>query len=87
MRARAEAATADFTLAARLLDQADRHLESAAIVGVDPQGRFTLLYDAARKAADAVLRAEVGGSRTAWVITLPTLRKPNGCSGRRMTIC
>jgi hypothetical protein len=42
----------------RLLAQAANHLESAAIAGVDPEGRFTLLYDAARKAADAVLRAE-----------------------------
>jgi hypothetical protein len=58
IRARAEAARADFKLAGRLLDQADNHLKSAAIPGVDREGRFTLLYDAARKASDAVLRAE-----------------------------
>jgi hypothetical protein len=58
MRARAEAAPPDFTVAERLLEQAANHLESAAIAGVDREGRFTLLDDAARKAADAVLRAE-----------------------------
>jgi hypothetical protein len=58
IRAKAESAPPDFKIAERLLAQAASHLQSAAISGVDPEGRFTLLYDAARKAADAVLRAE-----------------------------
>ena len=58
IRAQAESAPPDFKIAERLLAQAASHLQSAAISGVDPEGRFTLLYDAARKAADAVLRAE-----------------------------
>src|SRR5689334_799562 len=57
-RARAEPAPKDFKVADRLLAQATNHLGSAAISGVDPEAQFTLLYDAARKAADAVLRAE-----------------------------
>ena len=44
-------------MARRLLDQADRHLLSAGISGVDADSRFCLLYDGARKAADAIMRA------------------------------
>jgi len=47
----------DLPLARRLLDQADRHIASAAIDGVDRDSRFGMLYDAARKAADAAMRA------------------------------
>jgi hypothetical protein len=50
------AAPRDLPLAHRLLEQAERHLASADIDGVDRDSRFGLLYDAARKAADAVLR-------------------------------
>ena len=57
-RAKAEDAAPDLVVAERLLEQADNHLASASIAGVDREGRFTLLYDAARKAADAILRAE-----------------------------
>jgi len=48
-------------LARQLLAQADRHFASAAIPGVDLDSRFGMLYDAARKAADAIMRA--GGRR------------------------
>jgi len=48
-------------LARQLLAQADRHFASAAIRGVDLDSRFGMLYDAARKAADAIMRA--GGRR------------------------
>jgi hypothetical protein len=44
-------------MARRLLDQADRHLASAGIAGVDADSRFCLLYDGARKASDAIMRA------------------------------
>jgi hypothetical protein len=44
-------------MARRLLDQADRHLASAGISGVDADSRFCLLYDGARKASDAIMRA------------------------------
>lgn len=57
-RAKAVAAPADVLLATRLLDQAERHLASAEIDGVDLDSRFGMLYDAARKAADAMMRAE-----------------------------
>ena len=55
-RARVVDALPDLPLARRLLDQAERHLASAAVEGVDRDSRFGLLYDAARKAADATLR-------------------------------
>jgi hypothetical protein len=45
-------------MARRLLEQSKRHLASAAIGQVDRDSRFAMLYDAARKAADAVMRAE-----------------------------
>ena len=60
-RARAVDAPADLPLARQLLAQADRHFASAAIPGVDLDSRFGMLYDAARKAADAIMRA--GGRR------------------------
>ena len=60
-RAQAVAAPADLPLARQLLAQADRHFSSAAIPGVDLDSRFGMLYDAARKAADAIMRA--GGRR------------------------
>jgi hypothetical protein len=44
-------------LARQLHGQADRHFSSAAIPGVDLDSRFGLLYDAAQKAADAIMRA------------------------------
>lgn len=60
-RARAVDAPADLPLARQLLAQADRHFASAAIPGVDLDSRFGMLYDAARKAAGAIMRA--GGRR------------------------
>ena len=60
-RAQAVDAPADLLSARRLLAQADRHFASAAIPGVDLDSRFGMLYDAARKAADAIMRA--GGRR------------------------
>lgn len=56
-RAQAIDAPADPTVAGRLLGQAERHLDSAAISGVDLDSRFGMLYDATRKAADALMRA------------------------------
>jgi hypothetical protein len=56
-RAQAADAPPDLPLARRLLDQADRHVASAKIEGVDRDSRYAMLYDAARKAADAVMRA------------------------------
>jgi hypothetical protein len=56
-RAQAKDAPADLPLARQLLEQADRHLASAAIPGIDLDSRFGMLYDAARKAADAIMRA------------------------------
>lgn len=56
-RARAVDAPVDVALARQLLTQADRHLASAAIPGVDLDSRFGMLYDAARKAADSIMRA------------------------------
>jgi hypothetical protein len=56
-RAQAVDASADLPLANKLLVQADRHLASAAIPGVDLDSRFGMLYDAARKGADAIMRA------------------------------
>jgi HEPN domain-containing protein len=53
---RLERVTPSRELADALLDQARRHLESAASnVGTDPTGSFQLAYDAARKALAAVL--------------------------------
>jgi len=60
-RAQAVDAPADLPLARQLLAQADRHFASAAIPGVDLDIRFGMLYDAARKAADAIMRT--GGRR------------------------
>ena len=57
-RAQAADAPPDLELARRLLDQAERHLASAAIDGVDADSRFGMLYDAARKSADAVMKAK-----------------------------
>jgi hypothetical protein len=57
-RAKAADAPQDLPLAARLLDQAARHIASAKIDGVDRDSRYAMLYDAARKAADAVMRAK-----------------------------
>jgi hypothetical protein len=57
LRARAADAPPDLELAHRLLAQAERHLASATIPGVDADSRFGMLYDAARKSADAVMRA------------------------------
>jgi hypothetical protein len=57
VRAQADKAPIDLPMARRLLEQADRHLASAAIPGVDADSRFGMLYDAARKAADATMRA------------------------------
>lgn len=46
-------------LAARLLEEADRHLRSAELVGgVDPTGSYQLAYDAARKASAALLAVQ-----------------------------
>lgn len=58
VRAQADDAPVDLELARRLLEQAERHLASAAIPGVDADSRFALLYDAARKSADAVMKAD-----------------------------
>jgi hypothetical protein len=60
-RAQAVDAPPDLLLARRLLQQAQRHLASAAVEGVDRDSRFGMLYDAARKAADATMR--VAGRR------------------------
>jgi hypothetical protein len=56
-RAVAVNAPVDFGAAERLLDQAEKHLRSARAAGVDDESRYGILYDGARKAADAVLRA------------------------------
>ncbi len=56
-RARAEPASVDCGAARRLLEQAARHMASAAISGVDDESRYGMLYDAGRKACDAILRA------------------------------
>lgn len=58
LRAHAAAAPPDLELARRLLDQADRHIASATIPGVDADSRFGMLYDAARESADAVLKSK-----------------------------
>jgi hypothetical protein len=57
VRAKAIDAPQDLPLARRLLEQADRHIASAHVDGVDRDSRFGLLYDGARKAADAIMRA------------------------------
>src|ERR671917_591180 len=56
-RARAADAPPDLALALRLIEQAERHIASAGIPGIDPESRFGMLHDAARKGADAVMRA------------------------------
>jgi hypothetical protein len=56
-RARAEPAPPDIPTARRLSEQAERHLASASISGVDADSRFCLLYDGARKSSDAIMRA------------------------------
>jgi hypothetical protein len=61
IRATAVDASPDLPLARRMIAQAERHLASAAIAGVDADSRFGMLNDAARKAADAVMRARGGG--------------------------
>jgi hypothetical protein len=58
LRSNAVDAPQDLRLAQRLLDQADRHIASAGVDGVDRDSRFGLLYDGARKAADAIMRAK-----------------------------
>jgi hypothetical protein len=58
LRSKAVDAPQDLRLARRLLDQADRHIASAGVDGVDRDSRFGLLYDGARKAADAIMRAK-----------------------------
>lgn len=57
LRASAVGAPQDLRITHRLLDQADRHVASAGVEGVDRDSRHALLYDGARKAADAVMRA------------------------------
>jgi hypothetical protein len=50
---------ADAAAAARLVADARRHLASAAVIkSSDPNAAFALLYDAARKAASALLEAQ-----------------------------
>jgi hypothetical protein len=56
-RARAVDAPADPVIARRLLAQAERHLASSRVAGVDTDSRFAMAYDAARRCADAVMRA------------------------------
>ncbi len=56
-RAQVVSAPPDVATAERLLAQADRHIASADVAGVDGESRYGMLYDGARKAADAVLRA------------------------------
>jgi hypothetical protein len=56
-RAQAVDAPVDIRAAERLLVQAEKHLRSARIPVVDDESRYGMLYDGARKAADAVLRA------------------------------
>ena len=60
-RAQAIDAPSDAAAAKLLIKQAERHLSSAGIAGVDLDSRFGMLYDAARKAADAIMR--VSGRR------------------------
>lgn len=50
-------APSDCTAARRLLDQAEKHLRSANVEGVDSESRYGMLYDDGRKACDAVLHA------------------------------
>ncbi len=50
-------APTDCAAARRLLDQAEKHLKSADVDGVDSESRYGMLYDGGRKACDAVLRA------------------------------
>ncbi|MBP6526063.1 MAG: hypothetical protein KA249_11710 [Dermatophilaceae bacterium] len=56
---RLQRVTASRESAERLLDDARRHLVSAHVLATDdPQGAYTLVYDAARKALAAVLEAQ-----------------------------
>lgn len=73
---RLQRVTASRESAERLLDDARRHLVSAHVLATDdPQGAYTLVYDAARKALAAVLEAQglratatgaTSYSRTPW---------------------
>lgn len=55
---RIELVPADVRAAAALLDEAARHLTSAgAIASTDPNGAYSLLYDAVRKAVTAHMLA------------------------------
>lgn len=56
-QARPEDAPADCATARRLLEQAERHLASSRLDGVDAQSAYGMRYDAGRKACDAVMRA------------------------------
>ena len=64
---RIELVPADVPAAAALLEEAARHLSSAAaIASTDPNGAYSLLYDAARKAVTAHMLARgyrVAGGR------------------------
>jgi hypothetical protein len=64
---RIESAPTDPRAAAALLEEAARHLTSAAaIASTDPNGAYSLLYDAARKAVTAHMLARgyrVAGGR------------------------
>ena len=54
-----EAVTSSHVLAARLFDDADRHLQSAGMLReIDRAGAYQLAYDAARKACAALLAAQ-----------------------------
>lgn len=58
-----ERVPADPTTAAALLGAAGRHIAAAhRVVEVDPEGAYSLLYDAARKAIAAIMLSE--GLRT-----------------------
>lgn len=55
---RIEAVEPDVDVAKDKLEEAKRHLASAAAIAEDdPEGAYSLVYDAARKAVDAHMRA------------------------------
>lgn len=77
-RARVERVAADRDAAARLVEQARRHLASAAADGVDAESAFGLCYQAALKAMIAGLTADgvrVSAGAGSHVVVLKEARR------------
>lgn len=80
-RARVESVPKDDRAARMLLQGARDHLKAAGLPGIDAKSAYILLYEAARKAVDAVLAADgcrVSSGDAAHKIRIEQVRKRLG---------